>query len=145
MLMLHPFLSVQSLMELQKRRLTVTEPEARYFLRQTCDAGAYLHFKLVIHRDLKLGNLFLTEDMLVKVGDFGLATQLNNDSERKKYRSHPLTLAHIRLSHSLSYTSNIPHFHVPQTSPNLTSQSFYRDLLTVFPTSLPRCTRISTS
>jgi serine/threonine protein kinase len=30
----------------------------------------------VIHRDLKLGNLFLGADMDVKLGDFGLATKL---------------------------------------------------------------------
>jgi hypothetical protein len=27
-------------------------------------------------RDLKLGNLFLTNNMAVKIGDFGLATRL---------------------------------------------------------------------
>jgi serine/threonine protein kinase len=34
---------------------------------------AYVHSKKVIHRDLKLGNLFLTERMQLKIGDFGLA------------------------------------------------------------------------
>lgn len=38
----------------------------------------------VIHRDLKLGNIFLDENMTVKIGDFGLAALLTNDSERKK-------------------------------------------------------------
>ena len=37
----------------------------------------------VIHRDLKLGNLFLNELMEIKIGDFGLAWSLNSDDERK--------------------------------------------------------------
>jgi serine/threonine protein kinase len=31
----------------------------------------------VLHRDLKLGNLFLDEKLQIKIGDFGLATQLS--------------------------------------------------------------------
>jgi len=33
---------------------------------------------------LKLGNLFLSENMEIKLGDFGLATRLEYDGERKK-------------------------------------------------------------
>jgi polo-like kinase 1 len=44
----------------------------------------YVHAKKVIHRDLKLGNLFLTERMQLKIGDFGLAAQVFYDGERKK-------------------------------------------------------------
>ncbi len=71
-------------MELHKRRRAITEPEARYFVHQLVDACVYLHDVRVIHRDLKLGNLFLSDDMDVKVGDFGLATKLDFDGERKK-------------------------------------------------------------
>ena len=39
---------------------------------------------LKVHRDLKLGNLFLNDKMEVKVGDFGLATKLDFDGERKR-------------------------------------------------------------
>jgi polo-like kinase 1 len=38
----------------------------------------------VIHRDLKLGNLFLDSDMRIKVGDFGLATKLTHKDERRR-------------------------------------------------------------
>lgn len=51
---------------------------------QICAAVKYLHTHRVIHRDLKLGNLFLNDKMEVKIGDFGLATKLEFDGERKR-------------------------------------------------------------
>ncbi|KAI9139727.1 kinase-like domain-containing protein [Paraphysoderma sedebokerense] len=74
----------KSLMEMVKKRRRLTEPEVRYFMLQLLDAVKYMHQENVIHRDLKLGNLFLTGDMQLKVGDFGLATLVKHDGERKK-------------------------------------------------------------
>ncbi|XP_074775496.1 serine/threonine-protein kinase PLK1 [Athene noctua] len=74
----------RSLLELHKRRKALSEPEVRYYLRQTILGCQYLHSHRVIHRDLKLGNLFLSDDMEVKIGDFGLATKVEYDGERKK-------------------------------------------------------------
>ncbi|KAL4225442.1 Serine/threonine-protein kinase plk1 [Mactra antiquata] len=74
----------RSLMELHKRRKAITEPEARYFVRQVVSACQYLHGRNIIHRDLKLGNLFINDDMDVKVGDFGLATRVDYNGERKR-------------------------------------------------------------
>jgi len=74
----------RSLMELHKRRKAVTEPEARYFMKQIALGVKYLHDNKIIHRDLKLGNLFLSDEMDVKIGDLGLATRVDYDGERKR-------------------------------------------------------------
>ena len=101
----------KSMMELHKRRGPITEPEVRYFMLQICEGIDYLHNeKSLIHRDLKvklalttfwkpskleiwkfdtikflkLGNIFLDDKMHVKIGDFGLATEITREDERKK-------------------------------------------------------------
>ncbi|UYV65734.1 PLK2, partial [Cordylochernes scorpioides] len=68
---------MQSLVHVLKHRKSLTEPEVRYYLRQLCAGVAYIHDRHVIHRDLKLGNMLLTESMRLKIADFGLATRLS--------------------------------------------------------------------
>lgn len=58
--------------------------EVMYYLSQIVNSLIYLHQNKVIHRDLKLGNLFLNENMEIKLGDFGLATRLEYNEEKKK-------------------------------------------------------------
>jgi len=74
----------QSLNEMIKRRKRLTEPEAAYFLSELLQAVRYMHDSSVIHRDLKLGNLFLDRDIHVKVGDLGLATRVEDRDEKRK-------------------------------------------------------------
>eukprot|EP00347_Sterkiella_histriomuscorum_P016927 403351315 len=74
----------QSLNELVRRRKRLTELEAQCYLMQLIKATDYLHKFKVIHRDLKLGNLFLSERMQLKVGDFGLAAKVVFDGEKKR-------------------------------------------------------------
>ena len=73
-----------SMSDLMKRRKKLVEFEARYYLVQIINSLKYLHQHKVIHRDLKLGNLFIDHRMQIKVGDFGLATKLSHVDERKK-------------------------------------------------------------
>lgn len=74
----------RSMMELHKRRPVVTDYECRFYIYQVLDGVRYLHDNRIIHRDLKLGNLFLNDQLNVKIGDFGLATRIEYDGERKK-------------------------------------------------------------
>ena len=53
-------------------------------MHQLMPALAYLHDRNVIHRDLKLGNVFMHSQNQCKIGDFGLAAQLTNRTERRK-------------------------------------------------------------
>jgi len=71
----------RSLMELMKRRVRLTIPEAQYFLVEVLRGVVYLHDNKIIHRDLKLANILINEDIHVKIGDFGLATVLKNHKE----------------------------------------------------------------
>lgn len=70
--------------ELLRRRKRLTELEVQCYVNQIVSALQSLHKQRVIHRDLKLGNLFLSEKMEIKVGDFGLATKLEYEGEKKR-------------------------------------------------------------
>lgn len=74
----------KTFVDMLRSRRRLTEPEVRYYMKQILDAVQYMHQHRVIHRDLKLGNFFLTKDMELKIGDFGLAANIVHDGERKK-------------------------------------------------------------
>ena len=74
----------QTMNELLKRRKRLTEIEVQCYLLQIILGTKYLHAHRVIHRDLKLGNLFLTDKMELKLADFGLATKLEFEGDRKR-------------------------------------------------------------
>ena len=44
----------------------------------------YIHQQGVIHRDLKLGNILINEQMDAKICDFGLSTKIKNEGDSKK-------------------------------------------------------------
>ena len=66
-----------------KHRKTLTEPEVRYYMNQLVSGVKYIHHADIVHRDLKLGNMLLNDDMQLKIADFGLATRVDYEGEKK--------------------------------------------------------------
>lgn len=62
--------------ELLKTKKSLVWPIVVEVTRQTCSALQCAHNHGVVHRDLKPGNLFLTTRGEVKLGDFGIARDL---------------------------------------------------------------------
>ncbi|KAJ8336216.1 hypothetical protein SKAU_G00395590 [Synaphobranchus kaupii] len=67
---------------LKDRKKPFTEDEARHFMHQIVKGMLYLHTHGIMHRDLTLSNLLLTNSMNIKIADFGLATQLKLPTEK---------------------------------------------------------------
>jgi len=53
------------------------EDSAKFFLRQIIDVVGFIHEEHVAHRDIKLENMLLDDEMNLKLLDFGLASQKN--------------------------------------------------------------------
>ena len=58
------------------------EEQILNWFTQICLAMKHCHDRKILHRDLKSGNIFLTSNGIVKLGDFGIAKVLSNTVEK---------------------------------------------------------------
>lgn len=62
----------------------MTEFETRVYVSQIVKALIYIHSQGIIHRDLKLGNVLINDQMDAKICDFGLSTKIKTEGDVKK-------------------------------------------------------------
>ena len=86
----------------EQRHLTVTQ-RVRLFL-QVCAALSFAHQRLVVHRDLKPGNILVTPDGTVKLLDFGIAKLLETEAATESVIASDMTATHVRVM-TLEYAS----------------------------------------
>lgn len=82
------YCSNKTLKEMLHARRRITDVESAFFLKQIISGVQYLHSLKTIHRDLKPGNIFLTEDMNIKIGDFGLSVMYDSNKYCGKMGGH---------------------------------------------------------
>lgn len=59
----------------------------------------------VVHRDLKLANILISEDFTIKLADFGFAKQAGPDNVLESYCGTPLTMAPEILKNQYKYSA----------------------------------------
>lgn len=69
----------------QSTQKRLTEPQARYVFSQVVDAVHYLDTLGIAHRDIKDENLIISDDLQIKLIDFGSATVVNPNEPRPFY------------------------------------------------------------
>ena len=72
------------MVDLLRARRRLTETETRSYVAQLVQGIKHIHSHRIVHRDLKLGNLFLSANMQLKIGDFGLSEKVNDRNDKLK-------------------------------------------------------------
>ncbi len=69
------------------------QEEARVLFKQIIYGLAHIHARGVLHRDVKLDNIFLDQNNRPKLGDFGVSRFMANNSPIKEQCGTPAYLA----------------------------------------------------
>jgi len=65
----------------QEANVHFSEEQILYWTAQIVSALKYVHTQKIMHRDLKLANIMLTKQNVVKIADFGLARVLGSQTQ----------------------------------------------------------------
>ena len=82
------------LLQYVKRRKKLDEPIAKFLFRQIIVGLGYLHKKNIIHRDIKLENILIDNEGVVKIADFGASlivpAAIGDCTKPQKKLDHPV-------------------------------------------------------
>lgn len=79
------------------------------WMHQIATALEYCHAQGVVHRDIKAHNVFLSEDLEIRLGDFGLSRQCGFVDTTMKPSTTSPSSSPVRLRHRLNSTaSDVP-------------------------------------
>ena len=95
------YLEGRDLFSLMGEEDNLYESQARDILRQVLSGIQSLHAQGVVHRDIKLENIFVSTKSSVKILDFGLSTFVATDSSLSELSGTPSYLAPEMIGKSL--------------------------------------------
>lgn len=75
----------KTLQDLLNRRVILTELEVKYYIIQIINGIQYLHNRNIIHRNINLSNIFISDDMKIKLGGFSYCRKLKS-KDKKFYK-----------------------------------------------------------
>ncbi|KAF0925502.1 hypothetical protein E2562_016693 [Oryza meyeriana var. granulata] len=67
-------------------------PQVKCYMKQLLTGIEHCHNKGVLHRDIKSSNLLISNDGILKIADFGLATSFDPDNKEQPMTSQVITL-----------------------------------------------------
>uniref|UniRef100_A0A5K3EPU1 Protein kinase domain-containing protein n=3 Tax=Mesocestoides corti TaxID=53468 RepID=A0A5K3EPU1_MESCO len=61
----------------------LTEPQIKFISREVICGLEFLHRNLIIHRDLKAGNILITLNNEIRLADFGVSARMESESQKR--------------------------------------------------------------
>ncbi|CAL1392181.1 unnamed protein product [Linum trigynum] len=72
--------------------INLTEPQIKCYMKQLLRAVEHCHLRGVMHRDIKMSNILVNNNGILKLADFGLANVLATSGGKQRLTSRVVTL-----------------------------------------------------
>ena len=138
-----------SLLHMVKKKKVYVNEEIIWDIAYQCLLGLeYLHSQQIIHRDIKLLNIFMSTNKVVKIGDMGMSKMLSKKEMKLSRVGTPLFLApELVLKEKYDFKADIwslgcSIYHLAKTSPPFNDQNLIKlgqAIVNDNPPELPGC------